>query len=202
MEPARLTGDVCFNRDPHNLSSNESAVQTHAWSGTTRVTLLAVAAMSLAACGSHDELPTASFRRRFSTRFRCCARGGTHSSTLIYDTSLQGSTHWATEFTDWTPSGSQTELKSAAVCTPSGWKQSTIFGDRLPSRLAEQGPRLITADRELSSGHILGGMTVRGRLPPAVRFGGIKESGYGRLGGIEGLRALMRTKNVWIGSEE
>lgn len=39
----------------------------------------------------------------------------------------------------------------------------------------------------------------RGGLPPAVPFGGVKESGYGRLGGHEGLRAFMRTKNVWIG---
>lgn len=39
----------------------------------------------------------------------------------------------------------------------------------------------------------------RGGLPPAVPFGGVKESGYGRLGGLEGVRAFMHTKNVWIG---
>jgi aldehyde dehydrogenase (NAD+) len=39
----------------------------------------------------------------------------------------------------------------------------------------------------------------RGGLPPAVPFGGVKESGYGRLGGNEGLRTFLRTKNVWIG---
>jgi len=39
----------------------------------------------------------------------------------------------------------------------------------------------------------------RGGLPPAVPFGGYKQSGYGRLGGREGLRAFLQTKNVWIG---
>jgi acyl-CoA reductase-like NAD-dependent aldehyde dehydrogenase len=36
-------------------------------------------------------------------------------------------------------------------------------------------------------------------LPPAMPFGGVKASGFGRLGGIEGLRSFLRTKNVWIG---
>jgi acyl-CoA reductase-like NAD-dependent aldehyde dehydrogenase len=35
-------------------------------------------------------------------------------------------------------------------------------------------------------------------LPPAMPFGGVKASGFGRLGGIEGLRSFLRTKNVWI----
>jgi aldehyde dehydrogenase (NAD+) len=39
----------------------------------------------------------------------------------------------------------------------------------------------------------------RGGLPPAAPFGGVKASGYGRLGGAEGLRTFMQTKNVWIG---
>jgi acyl-CoA reductase-like NAD-dependent aldehyde dehydrogenase len=39
----------------------------------------------------------------------------------------------------------------------------------------------------------------RGGLPPAVPFGGYKQSGYGRLGGREGLRAFLQLKNVWIG---
>jgi acyl-CoA reductase-like NAD-dependent aldehyde dehydrogenase len=38
----------------------------------------------------------------------------------------------------------------------------------------------------------------RGGLPPAVPFGGYKQSGYGRLGGREGLRAFLQTKNVWM----
>jgi len=36
-------------------------------------------------------------------------------------------------------------------------------------------------------------------LPPAMPFGGVKASGFGRLGGREGLRSFLRTKNVWIG---
>ena len=39
----------------------------------------------------------------------------------------------------------------------------------------------------------------RGGLPPGVPFGGMKQSGYGRLGGRDGLRAFMQVKNVWIG---
>ena len=39
----------------------------------------------------------------------------------------------------------------------------------------------------------------RGGLPPAVPFGGYKESGYGRLGGRDGLRAFLQVKNVWMG---
>jgi acyl-CoA reductase-like NAD-dependent aldehyde dehydrogenase len=39
----------------------------------------------------------------------------------------------------------------------------------------------------------------RGGLPPAVPFGGYKQSGYGRLGGREGLRAFLQLKNVWMG---
>jgi acyl-CoA reductase-like NAD-dependent aldehyde dehydrogenase len=39
----------------------------------------------------------------------------------------------------------------------------------------------------------------RGGLPPAVPFGGYKESGYGRLGGREGIRAFLQVKNVWMG---
>jgi acyl-CoA reductase-like NAD-dependent aldehyde dehydrogenase len=39
----------------------------------------------------------------------------------------------------------------------------------------------------------------RGGIAPGVPFGGYKESGYGRLGGREGLATFMQTKNVWIG---
>jgi acyl-CoA reductase-like NAD-dependent aldehyde dehydrogenase len=30
-------------------------------------------------------------------------------------------------------------------------------------------------------------------------FGGVKGSGFGRLGGRDGIREFTRTKNVWIG---
>jgi acyl-CoA reductase-like NAD-dependent aldehyde dehydrogenase len=36
-------------------------------------------------------------------------------------------------------------------------------------------------------------------LPPGAPFGGYKSSGFGREGGIEGLREFLRTKNVFIG---
>ena len=42
----------------------------------------------------------------------------------------------------------------------------------------------------------------RGGIGPGMPFGGYKESGYGRLGGREGLMAFMHTKNVWISLEE
>jgi aldehyde dehydrogenase (NAD+) len=38
-----------------------------------------------------------------------------------------------------------------------------------------------------------------GSLMPATPFGGVKESGYGRLGGTEGIREFTRPKNVWVG---
>jgi acyl-CoA reductase-like NAD-dependent aldehyde dehydrogenase len=34
-------------------------------------------------------------------------------------------------------------------------------------------------------------------IPPSAPFGGHKNSGYGRLGGREGIREFTRTKNVW-----
>jgi predicted TIM-barrel fold metal-dependent hydrolase len=40
-------------------------------------------------------------------------------------------------------------------------EHATVFTDRLPSGVREQGPRLITADRELRGGHILGEVVVR-----------------------------------------
>jgi acyl-CoA reductase-like NAD-dependent aldehyde dehydrogenase len=35
-------------------------------------------------------------------------------------------------------------------------------------------------------------------MTPCVPFGGMKQSGYDRLGGEEGLKAFLRTKNVWM----
>ena len=35
-------------------------------------------------------------------------------------------------------------------------------------------------------------------MTPCVPFGGMKHSGHGRLGGIEGLREFMQVKNVWM----
>jgi aldehyde dehydrogenase (NAD+) len=42
----------------------------------------------------------------------------------------------------------------------------------------------------------------RGGIGPGMPFGGYKESGYGRLGGREGLMSFMQTKNVWIALDE
>ncbi|KAA9164048.1 aldehyde dehydrogenase [Amycolatopsis acidicola] len=38
-----------------------------------------------------------------------------------------------------------------------------------------------------------------GGLPPSVPFGGVKQSGVGRLGGYAAIQEFSRTKNVWIG---
>lgn len=35
-------------------------------------------------------------------------------------------------------------------------------------------------------------------LPPSMPFGGVKQSGYGRVGGHAGVREFTRAKNVWI----
>jgi acyl-CoA reductase-like NAD-dependent aldehyde dehydrogenase len=35
-------------------------------------------------------------------------------------------------------------------------------------------------------------------MTPCVPFGGMKQSGHGRLGGIEGLREFQQVKNVWV----
>ena len=35
-------------------------------------------------------------------------------------------------------------------------------------------------------------------MTPCVPFGGVKQSGYGRLGGEEGLHEFLRVKNVWV----
>ena len=35
-------------------------------------------------------------------------------------------------------------------------------------------------------------------MTPCVPFGGMKQSGYGRLGGEEGLHEFLRVKNVWV----
>lgn len=40
-------------------------------------------------------------------------------------------------------------------------EHATVFSDRLPTRFRDAGPRLITADRELRGGHILGEVVVR-----------------------------------------
>ena len=35
-------------------------------------------------------------------------------------------------------------------------------------------------------------------LSPSVPFGGVKQSGYGRIGGTAGIREFLRPKNVWV----
>lgn len=51
--------------------------------------------------------------------------------------------------------------------------------------------------RQLVAGNIwINGFT---GIPTSVPFGGIGQSGVGRLGGIHGIREFLRPKNVWIG---
>ena len=38
-------------------------------------------------------------------------------------------------------------------------------------------------------------------IDPAVPFGGLKMSGYGKEGGVEHLQAYLDTKAVWIQTE-
>ncbi|HEY3716442.1 MAG TPA: aldehyde dehydrogenase family protein [Jatrophihabitantaceae bacterium] len=58
-------------------------------------------------------------------------------------------------------------------------------------------------DRALRVAHAIesGSVYVNGRggLPPGAPFGGVKSSGFGRLGGYEAIAAFTRKKNVWIG---
>lgn len=35
-------------------------------------------------------------------------------------------------------------------------------------------------------------------MTPCAPFGGVKQSGYGRLGGVEGLHEFLRVKNIWM----
>lgn len=35
-------------------------------------------------------------------------------------------------------------------------------------------------------------------IPPPVPFGGVRQSGYGRVGGVAGIREFTRVKNVWL----
>jgi aldehyde dehydrogenase (NAD+) len=35
-------------------------------------------------------------------------------------------------------------------------------------------------------------------MPPAMPFGGVKSSGFGRIGGRDGIREFTRPKNVWL----
>jgi acyl-CoA reductase-like NAD-dependent aldehyde dehydrogenase len=53
---------------------------------------------------------------------------------------------------------------------------------------------------QLSSGSVY--VNGRGGIGPGMPFGGYKESGYGRLGGREGLMAFMQTTNVWISLDD
>jgi acyl-CoA reductase-like NAD-dependent aldehyde dehydrogenase len=37
-----------------------------------------------------------------------------------------------------------------------------------------------------------------GGLPPSSQFGGVKQSGNGRIGGFAGIQEFSRVKNVWV----
>ena len=52
-----------------------------------------------------------------------------------------------------------------------------------------------------STGLEAGNIWVNGffMIPAGAPFGGVKQSGYGRLGGRDGIREFTRPKNVWIG---
>jgi acyl-CoA reductase-like NAD-dependent aldehyde dehydrogenase len=59
----------------------------------------------------------------------------------------------------------------------------------------------------LARGHRVAGQMQAGQvqvngageaMTPCVPFGGMKHSGHGRLGGVEGLREFQQVKNVWV----
>lgn len=54
--------------------------------------------------------------------------------------------------------------------------------------------------RRVAAGLQAGNIWVNGftGIPTSAPFGGVKQSGYGRLGGIAGIREFTRPKNVWI----
>ena len=58
------------------------------------------------------------------------------------------------------------------------------------------GRRAHRVARELAAGNVW----VNGffGIPPSMPFGGVKQSGYGRVGGVAGLREFLRPKNVWL----
>ena len=50
---------------------------------------------------------------------------------------------------------------------------------------------------ELEAGYV--GLNAFPPMPAGTPFGGVKNSGFGREGGIEGVREFLRTKNVYVG---
>jgi acyl-CoA reductase-like NAD-dependent aldehyde dehydrogenase len=83
------------------------------------------------------------------------------------------------------------------------------FDDDEAVRLANGTPYGLAAyihTRDLPRAHTLaaqlqaGNVSVNGSLanPISALFGGVKRSGYGRLGGLDGLREFSRPKNVWM----
>jgi aldehyde dehydrogenase (NAD+) len=50
---------------------------------------------------------------------------------------------------------------------------------------------------ELEAGYV--GLNAFPPMPPGTPFGGVKQSGFGREGGLEGVREFLRTKNVYVG---
>ena len=59
--------------------------------------------------------------------------------------------------------------------------------------------RALAVSRELQAGYI----TVNSypAMNPGAPFGGYKQSGYGRVGGREGIEEYLQTKNIFIGSK-
>jgi aldehyde dehydrogenase (NAD+) len=61
--------------------------------------------------------------------------------------------------------------------------------------------------RDLKRAHRAAGQLVAGNIwvngftgiPTSIPFGGVGQSGVGRLGGIHGIREFLRPKNIWIG---
>jgi acyl-CoA reductase-like NAD-dependent aldehyde dehydrogenase len=60
--------------------------------------------------------------------------------------------------------------------------------------------RAYRVSRELMAGNVwINGFE---GIPPAAPFGGTKQSGYGRIGGLAGIREFTRPKNFWISIRE
>ncbi|GAA1845585.1 aldehyde dehydrogenase family protein [Actinomadura bangladeshensis] len=110
---------------------------------------------------------------------------GVHPDSELAQTEVYGPVLSVSTF------GTESEAVALANGTPFGL--SSYLQTRDVSRVHRMAARL-------SSGSVY--VNGRGGIGPGMPFGGYKESGYGRLGGREGLMTFMQSKNVWISMDD